>query len=83
MTSTSRSNFQAGFRTLLLLATLTGVLVGIGLSVETSVHARHHWRSGSCGLTAEDCRVLMSKPLVTTQEKGRHTGGPKGFSRLL
>ncbi len=33
MTSTSRSNFQAGFRTLLLLATLTGVLVGIGFLI--------------------------------------------------
>jgi heat shock protein HtpX len=30
MTTTSRSNFQAGMRTLLLLATLTGLLVGIG-----------------------------------------------------
>jgi heat shock protein HtpX len=30
MTTTSRSNFQAGFRTLLLLATLTGLLVAIG-----------------------------------------------------
>jgi len=33
MTTTSRSNFQAGFRTLLLLATLTGVLVGIGFLI--------------------------------------------------
>ncbi len=33
MTTTSRSNFQAGFRTLLLLATLTGLLVGIGFLI--------------------------------------------------
>ncbi|MGI9019858.1 MAG: zinc metalloprotease HtpX [Solirubrobacterales bacterium] len=33
MTTTSRSNFQAGMRTLLLLATLTGVLVGIGFLI--------------------------------------------------
>ena len=33
MTTTSRSNFHAGFRTLLLLATLTGVLVGIGFLI--------------------------------------------------
>jgi heat shock protein HtpX len=33
MTSTSRSNFAAGLRTTLLLATLTGLLVGIGFLI--------------------------------------------------